>query len=298
MNQRQNDADPRHGDKHGENQDVNANQHPDGQFRQPHVDSGTGPVYGSAGPRGTAPVPPPPPPGYAAPGYQPGDDGPLTQYTPIIPGQVTEDESGYSHGGHRTMSGQDDLDRPSSMGGPNPWAQQGQVNQPPPPQLNPPQHNPPPYNPQQYNAPQYGQPGQNPPPSPPPENQSQPHPGPVTPPPGAPLTKKEVNQWAAGAHAGGLLAWIPVVPLVPAIAIYAVYKDRSPYIREQALEAINFQICILIAHVAASLIDALPILDNFTLLVWAISAVFATIGAVAALRGDRYRYPFTRHFIK
>lgn len=113
-----------------------------------------------------------------------------------------------------------------------------------------------------------------------------------------PLSRKETNEWAAGAHAGGLLAWIPVAPLIPAVAIYAVYKDRSPYIREQAREAINFQICVLIAYVAATLIDALPLLDHFALLVAVVSAVFALIASVAALRGKDFAYPYSRRFFK
>ena len=204
-----------------------------------------------------------------------------TQYSSIIPGQ-------------------EDLDRPSSMGGQNPWAQQAEQygqnpspdddflqgryrsTPPPEPESRPEQDRPEPPPQTTWNPPS--------PPSPP----SQPHGSSPSP---ASLTQKETNQWAAGAHAGGLLAWIPVVPLIPAVAIYAVYRDRSSYIKEQALEAINFQICILIAYVPASLIDRLPVLGGFTTLVWAVSAVFGVIGAVAALRGDRYRYPFTRRFV-
>lgn len=121
-------------------------------------------------------------------------------------------------------------------------------------------------------------------------------PAPVEP-SGKELSEKEIREWAAGAHAGGLLAWIPLAPLIPAIAIHAVYKDRSTYLREQSLEAINFQLCILIAYVVATLIDALPLLDHFTLLVAVVSAVFALIAGVAALRGKRFEYPYSHRFV-
>ncbi len=115
--------------------------------------------------------------------------------------------------------------------------------------------------------------------------------------PTLPLTRKEVHRWAAGAHLGRLLAWIQVVPLIPAGAIYAVYKDRSPYLREQALEALNFQICVLLLWILASLIDKLPIIYGFTFLVWLFSAFFAIIGALAALRGRHFSYPLSRQFL-
>lgn len=214
----------------------------------------TGPVYGSPGSRGAAPVPPPPPPGYAAPGYQPGSgsDGEPTQYTPIIPGQAmsTPDDDRFRWRGQSPQA-------PSDTQAPGNTQASGKASRPPAPPANP------------------------------------------TPPasPAGQLTPKEIHQWAAGAHAGGLLAWIPVVPLIPAIAIYAVYKDRSPYIKEQALEAINFQLCILLAWVAFNLIGKLPLLTDLTLLVWAFSALFAALAAVAALRGARFRYPLTHRFI-
>jgi uncharacterized Tic20 family protein len=115
--------------------------------------------------------------------------------------------------------------------------------------------------------------------------------------PGAPLSRKEVHRWAAGAHLGGVLAWIPVAPIIPAAAIYAVYKDRSPYLKEQALEAINFQICVFLLWILASLIDKLPIIYGFTFLVWLFSAFFAMAGAVAALRGYHFRYPLSHRFL-
>jgi len=44
------------------------------------------------------------------------------------------------------------------------------------------------------------------------------------------------------AHLGGVLAWFPILPLLPALVIYAMYARRSDFIRDQAREAINFQL--------------------------------------------------------
>ena len=107
----------------------------------------------------------------------------------------------------------------------------------------------------------------------------------------------EERQWALFAHLGGVLAIFPVIHLVPALVIYSVYRKRSEFVRDQAREAVNFQIVVLIALVAAWIINHLPLLPNLVALVWIFSLVFSVLGAIAASQGDRYRYPLTHRFL-
>jgi uncharacterized Tic20 family protein len=111
------------------------------------------------------------------------------------------------------------------------------------------------------------------------------------------LKQQEERQWALFAHLGGVLAIFPVIPLIPALVIYSIYRGRSEFVRNQSQEALNFQIVVLIAYVVARILDRLPLVSNLLVLVWIFSLVFAVIGAVAAARGDRYRYPLTFRFI-
>ncbi|MCD5349044.1 DUF4870 domain-containing protein [Kineosporia mesophila] len=85
--------------------------------------------------------------------------------------------------------------------------------------------------------------------------------------------------------------------MLPGIVIYSMYKDRSRYIKEQSTEAINFQICVLAAYFVAYIIDLLPVLSGFTLLVWGFSAIFSLIAAASAWRGDQFSYPVSRKFL-
>jgi hypothetical protein len=100
------------------------------------------------------------------------------------------------------------------------------------------------------------------------------------------------------AHVGGVLALWPVVPLIPALVIFSVYASKDEYIKDQAREALNFQIVVLILYVIARIVGALPLLpDNLVVLVWIFSLIFSVIGAVTAGRGQRYRYPLTYRFL-
>jgi len=213
-----------------------------------------------------------------------------------------------------TPTGPDETDRPSSLGGPNPWAQQGGPSQPDEDRLPPTaQH-------RRFDAPsapmdrstaQTAQPTES---SPEPgarrespfgaptrnqpsveEDAAPPLPTPSDGPPDVTLTRTQIRRWAAGAHLGGVLAWIPVAPAVPAIAVYAVYRDRIPYLREQTLEAINFQICVFVLWVALTCLDRIaPFLPDLTFLAWLYSTCFAVAAALAALAGRHFRYPFIR----
>lgn len=135
-----------------------------------------------------------------------------------------------------------------------------------------------------------------PPPPPPSQGWNRPGGGPQRP---GPLGggEQEERQWALFAHLGGVLAIFPVVHLLPALAILSIYRTRSDFIQDQAREALNFQIVILIAFFVAKILDVLPLFPNLVWLVWLFSLIFSVLAAVASSRGERYRYPLTYRFL-
>ena len=100
------------------------------------------------------------------------------------------------------------------------------------------------------------------------------------------------------AHLGGVLAIFPVIHLLPALLIFSIYQSRSEFVRDQAREALNFQIVVLIGYFAARILNVVPFFPNLVTLVWLFSLIFAVLAAVAASRGDRYRYPLTYRFLR
>ncbi|HEY3685673.1 MAG TPA: DUF4870 domain-containing protein [Streptosporangiaceae bacterium] len=88
------------------------------------------------------------------------------------------------------------------------------------------------------------------------------------------------------AHIGGIVAGF-----IPALIIYLIKKDSSPYVRKQAAEALNFQITVTIASIVSAILIVVVIGLLLVMAVWVINIVFCIIAGVAANRGDDYEYP-------
>ena len=118
--------------------------------------------------------------------------------------------------------------------------------------------------------------------------------------PAAPLTAADDKLWASLAHFGGIIG-----PL-PSLLIYLILKDRGTLVRQEAKEALNFQIGATIAYIvlwiAGAILGAifwpLGILVGFLqFALWAVVVVFSIIGGVRVQQGGAYRYPVTYRFI-
>ena len=94
------------------------------------------------------------------------------------------------------------------------------------------------------------------------------------------------------AHLLGLLTSF-VGPLV----LYLTKKDESPYVRDQAAEALNFQLTVLIAYFVCMILAFVLIGFLLMFLLWIGSIIVAVIAAVAADRGENHRYPMTIRFV-
>ena len=110
---------------------------------------------------------------------------------------------------------------------------------------------------------------------------------------GAPVSDSDQRLWAMLSHLGGVLVSF-VVPLV----VYLIYKGRGMFVEDQAKEALNFQITLLIAYAVSGF--SMFILIGFLLLpaVMICAVVFGIIAAVKANQGILYRYPVCIRFIK
>jgi uncharacterized Tic20 family protein len=99
--------------------------------------------------------------------------------------------------------------------------------------------------------------------------------------------------WAMLAHLGGILLGI-IAPLI----VWAMYKDRDQFVKDQSVEALNFQITIAIAAVV-SVVLVVVIVGFFTLPATIVAnIVFSVLGGMAANRGEPYRYPFALRLVK
>jgi len=107
------------------------------------------------------------------------------------------------------------------------------------------------------------------------------------------LSPADEKLWATLTHVGGILFhW-----LAPLIA-YLVLKDRGPFVRWHTRQALNFQLTILIGYIAGAVLSLL-IVGFFVLLAAAVlNIVFGILAAMAANRGEYYRYPIAIEFVR
>jgi len=94
--------------------------------------------------------------------------------------------------------------------------------------------------------------------------------------------------WALLAHLGG---WFST--FVVALVIYLVYKDRDPFVRRHAAQALNFQIIVTIAIFVSSILVFLLIGIPMLIAIGICWVVFPILAAIAANKGEDYTYPLT-----
>ena len=93
-------------------------------------------------------------------------------------------------------------------------------------------------------------------------------------------------------HLGGIF-----FSFVTGLIVWLLKKDENAYVGEQAREALNFQISVLIAYMVCYVL--VFILIGFVLLafVWVANIILCIVAASKTSKGEEYRYPFTLRLI-
>ncbi len=118
----------------------------------------------------------------------------------------------------------------------------------------------------------------------------------INPPPaptgGAP---QEDRTLALITHLSGIILSF-IVPLV----IWLTNKDRADkgWLNDQAKEALNFQITVLLGYVVSAVLAIILIGGVLGLAIWVANIILCILAAVKANEGVAYRYPFALRLIK
>ena len=101
------------------------------------------------------------------------------------------------------------------------------------------------------------------------------------------------------AHLSGLIATIVSagwLTFVGPLAVWFVYKDRSPGVRQASAGAFNFNLAVWVAFIVAWVLAFTVILLPVSILIWVVFGVVdvwcSIKGAVRAGQGQPYSYPF------
>jgi len=107
------------------------------------------------------------------------------------------------------------------------------------------------------------------------------------------LSPSDQRMWATLAHIGGIIFSV-IAPLI----VFLVQKDKGIFVTEQAKEALNFQITMLIAWFISGALTFVVIGFLGFVAIPILTIVFGIIAAMAANKGENYRYPFTLRLVK
>lgn len=121
---------------------------------------------------------------------------------------------------------------------------------------------------------------------------------------GGQLSQSDERLWAMLAHLSGILASFVALGFLGPMVVMLAQGPKSPYVRRHAVEALNFQLMLLIL----SLIGLVAVIVTFglglivvlplALLVGVVALVLIVVAAVAANNGRDYRYPVNFRFVK
>ena len=110
-----------------------------------------------------------------------------------------------------------------------------------------------------------------------------------------PITAESRN-WAVVGHLSAFIQFIGIPAFIGPLVVWLIRKD-DPYAADQAREALNFNLSILIYLILSFLAIILLvglILIPLVLIAW---FVLTIVAAVNASNGTTYRYPFTIRFV-
>lgn len=94
-------------------------------------------------------------------------------------------------------------------------------------------------------------------------------------------------------HLSGIFFSI-IVPLI----VWLTSKETKPWLADQAKEALNFQITVLIGYIISSALMIILVGFITFMIVWALSIILSIIAAVRVSQGVDFRYPMTVRLVK
>lgn len=107
------------------------------------------------------------------------------------------------------------------------------------------------------------------------------------------MSQTDEKTWALLSHIGAIFFGF-LAPLI----IFLIFGKRGPFVRHHSLEALNFQLTLLIGYVISTILIIVIIgIVGFVVLGLA-SLILSIMAAIAANNGQWYKYPFTLRMVK
>ncbi|SDP12234.1 hypothetical protein SAMN04489867_1479 [Pedococcus dokdonensis] len=131
-----------------------------------------------------------------------------------------------------------------------------------------------------------------------PEQPQQPQPQPAYAPGPQPMSQQDEKTWATLVHLAPFVAAIIGIPFLGPLIVFLLFKDRGPFVRFHAAQALNFQIITTIAFWVFGALSFVLIGIPFLIATAIAWVVLSIVAAIKANNGEWYRYPLTPELVK
>ena len=112
-----------------------------------------------------------------------------------------------------------------------------------------------------------------------------------------PLSASDERTWAIAAHLSSFVAAYVALGLLGPLTVMLIAGPRSAFVRRHAVEALNFNISVLIYLAIAAVLSLVLIGIPMLIAIGVLYVISVIRGAIAASRGEEFRYPLTLRFV-
>lgn len=124
----------------------------------------------------------------------------------------------------------------------------------------------------------------------------------------APMTPADETTWATVGHLSWLAGSLVGLPVLGPLVLFLVLRDRGPFVRHHTAEALNAQLSLLVYGLGVAVVGGIITVLTVSLFapLWALAGVvlvvagvvLTVLAAIAASRGQWYRYPWSIRFVR
>lgn len=117
------------------------------------------------------------------------------------------------------------------------------------------------------------------------------------PPPGT-LSPSDERTWAGAGHWSAYLAALVGLSFLGPLVVMVTQGTKSPFVRRHAVEALNFQISMLIYGIVSAILVLVLVGIIGLIAVGLMWLILPIMGTIKAANGEEYRYPLTIRLVR
>jgi uncharacterized Tic20 family protein len=111
------------------------------------------------------------------------------------------------------------------------------------------------------------------------------------------MSVQDERAWAVAAHLSSFAAAYVALGFLGPLFVLFMAGERSAVVRSHAVEALNFNLSVLLYAAVSALLIIVVIGIPMLIGIAALYLVSVILGAVSAHRGEPFRYPLTIRFV-